>query len=436
MEARFVGEESQALDLLTQMEGQGAIPSPETLRLLEEVQFRLAAFAAAQPAFLPRFRNVSANIRARVMHAARFWTLSPEATHEALYRLVAGGRAALEEALNQEASPGTLPPLEKGEDVPSQCPCTLVEGVRFCAGDLLLSRGDAPGSALIARAGPWPGAFSHVAMVYVPQDGAAPVVLESVIGGGTTITPAQAFLEEHRHRLVLLRPRPDTTEIQKNPRLPWEAARSLYARLVKEKVPYDFAMDPDDSSALFCADTVYLAYRGAGLLLWPTRSHLDTPGIIRLLGPLGVRQFVTLTPQDLELDPRLALVAEWRYVDALRKDRIENALIGSLFGAAERGASLRAPRLLLAESRLIRGFSDVQSHLGFSPAMPAGMSASCAARAEGFQEHIYPTLMQAISQKAEAFKRAEGYEPPAWVLTGFARDALTENKKRLKPYFR
>jgi len=436
VEMRFGEEESQALDLLAQMERQGPTPSPEILGLLEEVQFRLAALAAAKPALLPRFRSVSGEIRARVMRAARFWSLSPEATHEALYRIVAGGRAALEEALSQEVSPGGLPGPEKGEDVSTQCPCTFVEGVRFCAGDLLLSRGDAPGSALIARAGPWPGAFSHVAMVDILKNGAEPVVLESVIGEGTNITPIRVFLQEHRHRLLLLRPRPDAPEVLKNPRLPCTASSSLHERLVRKKAPYDFAMNPDDPSALFCAEMVYLAYGEAGMVLWPARSRLDTPGIIRLLGPLGVRQFVTLTPQDLELDPRLAAVAEWRYIHALRKDRIENALIGALFGAAERGASFRAPPFLLAESRLIRGFSNVQSFLGFPPAMPEGMNPSSAARAAGFQKHIYPTLMLAISNKAEAFRRAEGYEPPAWVLAGFAKEALNENRKHLRAFFR
>lgn len=435
VEIGFFAEECEAQRRLSALEAQGKEPSEGTLRALEEVQFRLAALSAAQPKFLSRFRRQSLGFRRRILKAARSWTLPPEDRHEALYRLVLGGRLALEESLAQAGPRNDLTGCESVEDVPSACPCTQIEGIRFCAGDILLSRGDAPASALIARAASFPGAFSHVALVHIPADGAPPVVLESTVNNGTILTPLGAFLKEHRHRLVLLRPRPDAEEMLKDPKLPCRAASRAFALFRSERIPYDFAMNSEDRSELFCAEAVYVAFKDAGMSLWPVRSHIGTRGIIRFYGPLGVRSFVTLTPQDLELDPRLALVAEWRYSGALRKDRIENALIGALLAAAEKGSSLRAPRFVLAESRAIRVASNLQSLLGVQPIVPAGMSASCAARLGGYQKHIYPTLYEAISRKAEQFKREHGYEAPAWILTDLARKALEENRKKLYPFF-
>jgi hypothetical protein len=433
---RYDREEADAEVLLSQLNVQGPTPQPATLSAIEKTQFSLAALAAARPELLPRFRAVSLRIRRRVQTSAVSWTYPPGDTRQILFRLIVGGRMALEEALIQQSASKSFAGLEVVEDVPSECPCTSAGGIRLCAGDILLSRGDAPTSALIARASSFPCVFSHAALVYIPKSGAPPLVLESVIEGGSRITAFASFLNQHRHRLALLRIRPESQEYRKNPLLAMEAAEALHARFVKKNIPYDFTMLLDDDSALFCSEAVALAYRDEGVSLRPERGGLDTPGVIRIMGPLGVREFISLMPQDLELDHRFSEVAEWIYPETLRKDRIEEALLTELFLEAERGASLQTTAFVLAGSRLLRGFSDLQSFLGASPAIPAGLSPSGAARLHCYQKYVYPVLFEDILMKTEEYKRTRGYEPPRWALSEFAAQALQENRERLNPYFR
>lgn len=435
---RYEKEEANIDFLLDQLEAQKPGPRPETLAAIEKAQFTLASFAAVQPELLPRFRKLTLALRGRVLRAAVYWGTPTDLTRQALFRIITGGRMAFEEALVQQSSWDDYAGVEAVEDIASKCPCTEVDGVRLCSGDIFLSRGDAPTSALIARTNFFPGEFSHAALVYVGKNGAPPMVLESLIEEGSMITPLAEFMKSHRHRLVLLRLRPESPECVKDPLLPHKAAVRLHDRFAKEKVPYDFAMLPDDDSSLFCSEAVASAYSGEGASIFPGRSRLDTPGIIRMMGPLGVRKFDSYMPQDLELNPSLSEAAEWFYPETLRKDRIEEAVLSALFWEAERGASLQTPRTVLAGSRLVKGFSSIQSFLGFRPIVPSGMSASSAARLHCYIKRVYPVLYKDVSKEAESFVMVSrrSFEAPRWVLARLAEQAVKKNRERLKPYFR
>jgi hypothetical protein len=163
-----------------------------------------------------------------------------------------GGRAALEEALVQAGS-DALPALTLIEDVPAATPSVEIEGVRVHSGDLMLSRGGAPTSALIARGSDFPGNFSHVAMVHVAEDGKA-TVIESLIETGANLSTAESYLEDKKHRILLLRVRPDHPAVVQDPLAPHKAATSVLERVRDADVPYDFAMDWNDPAKFFCSE--------------------------------------------------------------------------------------------------------------------------------------------------------------------------------------
>ena len=432
---KFELKTGELRSLLQELEEQGAEPRAETLKAIEETQFSLAALAAVRAELLQRFRELSLDLRGRIQRAAVSWKLQDGEERQALFRIVTGGRMAFEEALMQHPAAEDFKKTEIVADIPSACPSTPVGGVTLCSGDIFLSRGDAPTSALIARANFFPGEFSHAALVFVGKNGAPPLVLESLIEEGSKITPLAEFMESHRHRLVLLRLRPESPGCVKDPLLPHRAAARLHERFAKEKVPYDFEMLPDDGSALFCSEAVAAGYSGEGAKIFSGRSRLDTPGIIRMMGPLGAKKFDSYMPQDLELNPDLSEAAEWFYPETLRKDRIEEAVLSALFWEAEKGASPRTTRAVLAGSRLISGISDIQSFLGFRPFMPEGMSASSAARLHCYIKYVYPLLNECVSKKAGEFKKERGYEAPRWALADFAEQAVRENREPLKQYF-
>jgi hypothetical protein len=156
------GLETEGSALLSRVAGSDEPPF-DALARLSSLQFELAVQGAAHPSLLPRAENFFVGSRLTLMKAATVWP-TDRATHEALYRVLFGGRMALDEALIQ-AGTDALAPLLHIEDIPSSTPSILVEGVRIHSGDVLLSRGGAPTSALIARGNDFPNTFSHAALL-------------------------------------------------------------------------------------------------------------------------------------------------------------------------------------------------------------------------------------------------------------------------------
>lgn len=404
------------------------------LAQLEETQFRLGALAAAHRELLPSLAVFVGETRLRVGDAARRWPAEDTALRSAQHRVVVGGRAALEEALNQHPA-DALPAISLFEPVASAAPAALVRGVRVHSGDVVLSRGGAPTSALIARGNDFPANFSHAALVHVAEDGTASVI-ESLIEKGAVVSTLEEYLADPKLRILLLRLRPDHPALASESGLPHRAASLLLARVRSAHVPYDFPMDWQDPSALFCSEVPYLAYRVAGVALWPRPSTMSTPGLAAWLGGFGVRHFATLVPSDLEVDPALVPVAEWRNPDGLRQDRLDNAVLDALLEAAEEGARLGYAWWELPAARVAKGWSLLAPALGAHAPIPEGMSAGAALRVRALVDRVHPRVREGLVARAEAFRKERGFEPPYWELVALARDAVRELRPGLSPYLR
>jgi len=427
----FESLERDGLAILAEIEASAGDVPLEALSRLETVQFGLAAHAAAHAALLPRAQDFIHRARLSVMRSARAWPADRPDVHTALYRVISGGRSAVEEALIQ-TGPTILPALVHLEDVPSATPWTEVAGVRVHSGDILLSRGGAPTSALIARGNDFPGSFSHAALVHVDPTGEA-TVIEALIERGAVISTAQEYLEAKKLRILLLRPRPDLPVLELDPLAPHKAAASMLAEVRQRAVRYDFSMDWQDPEKYFCSEVPYHAYREAGLNLWAVQSTMSEPGLVHWLASLGVRHFTTLVPSDLEYDPRLAAVAEWRDVSMLRQHRFDDVTIDVLLEGADQGDRLGYPWYHLPAARLLKAWSGVEALIGRVPTIPRGMSPSVALRVESLSHRVHPALRAAIEKKAADFLAEHGYEAPYWVLVQAGRQALEEQRADLAP---
>jgi hypothetical protein len=404
----------------------------KTLRALEESQFRLAALAAAHEPLLAETSALLTETRLAVMRAAVRWPIERADVHEAIYRVVYGGRTAIEEALLQQRA-AALPALTLLENIPSEAPSALIEGVRVHSGDIILSRGDAPTSALIARGNPFPGNFSHVALVHVDAGSGKVTVIESLIERGAVLTPADEFLKEKRYRLLLLRLRPDHPALRADPLAAHRAADAMREKIRAQRVPYDFGMNWNDPSRLFCSEVVHHAYRAAGVDLWAYKPTLTARGLVRWLGDMGVTNFTTLIPSDLEYDPRLAPVAEWRNADALRADRLDNITLDVLLEAAERGDRLGyAPHVYLPGG-VVKLWSRLESTLGVTPTIPEGMTVATALRVRSLMKTVHPRLRTAIARADDYFRTERGYPAPYWTLTDLARQIFSGLRPDLAP---
>ncbi len=429
---RFVALENQGSIILTVIDAGNTRAPMQGLARLEEIQFRLAALAAAKPALLPRAQEFVNRVRISVMRAARTWKSDKNEVHEAIYRVVYGGRSAIEEALVQNRATD-LPALMKLEAVPSGAPSIMIEGVRVHSGDILLSRGGAPTSALIARGNTFPGNFSHVALAHVDAKTGVATVIESVIEKGTILTSVEEYLKDKKLRILLLRLRPEHPVLQRDPLAPHQAASSMLARARNKHVPYDFSMNWKDASRFFCSEVPYHAYRSVGIGLWRYKSRITSPGLISWLGSLGAEHFTTLVPSDLEYDPQLAAVVEWRNTETIKQDRLDNVTLDALLEGAEQGDRLEYAGYELPLVGLAKVWSVFQSSIGLTPKIPEGMSITSALRANSLISQIHPRLRQEIEKAAKDFQASNGYPPPYWILSKLARQSLDKLRPHLAP---
>ncbi len=388
-------------------------PPRHLQELLEEV-LATGPLLAACPDELTWFAPFQAELRAVVKRRVG------EDPRSLVYQLLYGSRAVLEEAQLQGPPPDP-DVVQYGSQVPSETPSLEVHGVTLHSGDILLSRGGAPTSALIARGNDFPGNFSHVALVHI-DDGQLSIV-EAHIESGVQISSAEDYLADRKLRVLALRPSADLPELQKDPMLPHKAATTALERARAAHIPYDFAMDVSDSSKLFCSEVASSAYAAFGVELWSQQSTMSDPGLRAWLGSLGVRNFKTQAPSDLEYDPALVVVAEWRNPEALFDAHVDNAVIEALLDNVSVPAPLPYSIAGLPLVRVAKAYSAFINTLGLVGPVPEGMTATEAARVQYFSRY-HEKVRQALLARAQSFEQDKGYRAPYWRLVEIADELV------------
>lgn len=411
--------------LFTWLETNPVSADAPVLDRLELLFFGDAPRVAACPEQGPEYLARAGRLRAAIKWQSRTWDVNSVPVRSRLYRALYGFRAALEEAMLQH--PDRFPSLLPGVNEPSAAPSTMVHGVEIHSGDMLVSRGGYPTSALIARGNDYPGNFSHVALVYVDSVTHAASTIEAHIERGVAISTAEEYLGDKKLRIMVLRPRADLPALVADPMLPHKAAARAIARAHSERIRYDFAMDYTDPSRLFCSEVASSVYRDQGITLWTGLSTISSPGLRRWLASFGVRHFETQEPSDLEYDPQLVVVAEWRDPATLRQDHIDNAVIDAMLEGAERGDKLDYPWYQLAVVRLAKGYSWLLNRAGKDGPVPEGMSARAALRNQAFSARQRRLATQ-VSAAADSAARELGYPPPYWTLLELARNSVRSER--------
>lgn len=416
--ARAIAQLDAMVDRLSQTR---ITPTAAVLDTLEAGFFSAAPAVAACGTFLPRYLATSTRMRAAIKAQSSGWDIRSEESRDRLYRALYGGRAAVEEVMLQQ--PGKVDPLAlatrsdaAGTDAP---PAAVSNGVTLHSGDILVSRGGFPTSALIARGNDYPGNFSHIALVHVDDSTHAISVIEAHIEAGVAVSTADKYLADKKLRVMVLRPRPDLPAMLRDPMLPHRAATAMLARARAEHIPYDFAMDYTNPARLFCSEVASSAYRTQGMELWMGISTISRTGLRRWLSGFGVEHFATQEPSDLEYDPQLYVVAEWHDAATLRNDHIDNAITDVMLDEADRGASLDFAWYTLPIARLAKAYSWARVQFGGAGPIPEGMSAASALRNRSYgTEHA--ARAAALRARAEQWKLEKGYPPTYWTLLELA----------------
>jgi len=386
----------------------------------EETVFALGPVIGACPSFLPEYLKLVVALRERVKDASVRWNMSSPETRNRMYRLLYGSRAALEEVMLQQ-SIDSIPSGILCTDEPSVTPGTTILGIRVHSGDILVSRGGAPTSALIARGNDYPGNFSHVALLSVDSLTGNAAIIESHIERGVAIATIDDYLRDTKLRVMVLRLRSDLPAMQRDPMLPHRVATRVLQEARTRHIPYDFAMDFHDTTKYFCSEVVSTAYRQAGISLWMGLSSISSPGVAAWLAAFGVEHFETQEPSDLEYDPQLRVVAEWRDRDALFKDHVDNAVTDAMLEEAERGERLGYDWYALPAARVAKAYSWVLNLFGDVGPVPEGMTATTGLIYKKFVER-HAAIKRHVLLAAEEFRQAHGYTPPYWDLLKFARE--------------
>jgi glycosyltransferase involved in cell wall biosynthesis len=216
--------------------------------------------------------------------------------------------------------------------------------------------------------------------------------------------------------------------ILNDPMLPHRTAQLALAEALSRHIPYDFEMNSQDNSKKFCSEVVSDAYSKAGLSLWSKMSHIASPGVVSWLASFGVTNFDTQKPSDLEYDPKLTVVAEWRDIETLYKDHLDNAVIDVMLEGAENGERLTYNAYLLPLARVLKAYSWLLNQLGRIGPIPEGMSAEKALRNARLSKRHEKIKTRTLAL-ATKFQSENHYRPPYWQLIELARQAKTEIDK-------
>jgi hypothetical protein len=392
---------------------------------LETNLFRLAPLVAAAPAQVPEFIALANRTRKEVKDQSARWDLGSATVRQRLYRLLYGTRMALEEVLLQMPQNISPSPTLIGENEPSQTPAARILGVEIHSGDILVSRGGAATSALISRGNDFPGNFSHVGLAHIDETTGRVSIIESLSQCGVVITPVEHYLQDKKLRLLVLRLRADLPALVANPRLPHRAAASALAEAQARHIPYDFALDSGDHRKQFCSEVASAAYDAEGVKLWMGMTFISSPGVAAWLASLGVRHFETREPADLEYDPQLRVVAEWRHPAGLVKAHLDDAVTDAMLETALPGQGLPFTHALLPLARLVKMYSLALNLAGKVGPIPEGMSATTSLRVAAYRKR-HSLIAERAAKLSGEFARQNRRPPLYWELIQLGRQAQRE----------
>jgi hypothetical protein len=409
-------------NLMNGFEAKTLKPEDSLYSLLENKFYQIAPYIAAQKHKTNWYIDFYNRIRKKVKLDSKFWDMSTPIARNTTYRLLYGMRATVEEILLQSSDNEFISTMFVNDE-PSATPFVDVMGIKVHSGDLLVSRGGAEVSAFISRGNDFPGNFSHVAIIHIDKGTNKPYFVEAHIEKGVAIATLEHYLKDKKLRFMVMRPRADLAALIKNPMLPYDASLYIFNEAQQKHIPYDFKMNYYDSSEMFCSEVGSYAYKQYGIKLWEFKSTISSNGISNWLNAFGVENFVTQMPSDLEYDPMLSIVAEWRNKETLVQDHLDNAVMDALISQANNGEKIDYNLWLLPIARVIKAYSFILTTMGKEGVIPEGMTAETALKNNYFVDKFQKCKLETES-KLKSFEKTNGYLPPYWQMVRIAEESL------------
>ena len=281
--------------------------------------------------------------------------------------------------------------------------------IEFKSGDVIIVRGLRANSAAIARIGDVDSQFSHAAMVHVDKKGKRRIV-EALIEEGATISNFEYTLDHGLGRAVLFR--------HNDADMAARAADKMLERIKASQryggkhIYYDFTMELDDYTSLYCSKLIREAFDKASgsLIMLPTYPTLFRNSPRDFLDRIGVTAEESFAPGDMELEAQFQAVAEWRDFRKTSAMRLMDLVMVKLFEWMEQKGYVFRPSLsirLIALFGKLSGYlpNSIKNFLSFAlPKVPTNMTSStigAIAMLHKTAEPIYQEL-RAMERKAIA----------------------------------
>lgn len=207
-------------------------------------------------------------------------------------------------------------------------------------GDVFMIRGKSYVSAMIARIGDVEMQYSHLAIIGLDKKKQM-VAVEALIPYGSKITPLKKWLAQTESRVVHFRFK-DAVIAEESAKAAYELAED-YIEKHNQTIPYDFKMNAQDQSQIFCAELIENAFlKGSKFTVHlPDHKTLATKFKSTIfLKSMGIESDELFSPGDLEFDSHFDLVEDYRYLGKeessdeftlLRKVRMQDAIIQSVY---------------------------------------------------------------------------------------------------------
>ena len=129
-------------------------------------------------------------------------------------------------------------------------------------------------------------------------------------------------------------------------------------------------------------------------------------------------------PGDLEYDPQLNVIAEYRNPETLLKDHIDNAVMDVLLEQADKGKQINYNHWQLPFVRMVKLWCIIKNMFGGVGIIPEDMSATQALKNQNFVS-IYNETRNKTALLAYRFIKENNYRPPYWQLIALARIRAT-----------
>lgn len=180
-------------------------------------------------------------------------------------------------------------------------------------GDVILGLGNTSLSSTIAATTNPRSRYSHA---FIVRKRGELTTVEALVETGVREFPAEHWIKDNYQVLTVLRWKDAATR----PTIA-AAASDAAASYAARETPYDFQIDLNDDSKMFCTEVVARSYSQASGLeierILPDLSSVRSEGAYGYVSQIGVRNRRVIAAGDLLNSPYFEVVAEWRRADGL-----------------------------------------------------------------------------------------------------------------------